>query len=38
MVSKNTWQKEAKRLEDLIKSHTAQVERIASDAQKRLQN
>ena len=38
MISKNTSQKEAKRLEDLIKSHTAQVERIASDAHKRLHN
>ncbi|WFC96774.1 hypothetical protein MBRA1_003437 [Malassezia brasiliensis] len=38
VISKNTSQKEGKRLEDLIKAHTAQVERIASDAHKRLQN
>lgn len=37
VVSKTVMQKESKKLEDLTKAHTAAVERLAGDAQKRLQ-
>lgn len=37
VVSKNTYQKEAKKLEDMVKAHTAHLDRIAGEAQTRLQ-
>lgn len=36
VVSKTVFQKEQKKLEEVMKRHTTQIERLAADAHKRL--